>query len=176
MSIKRKIMALSVSALLTVFSTTASAAVDMFIKIGDVEGESQHADHRGAIDVLAWSWGVSSEGQRNNRGGACVDGLSLTKWIDKASGELMMSVVANQSFPEATLTITRQGERPIDYLTITLRNVSVSSVSTGGSSGQDRLTESVTLNFEVAEWVYTEQRPDGRPGSSSTSTIYGNCR
>jgi len=35
-------------------------AVDMFIKIGDVDGESADKTHAKEIDVLAWSWGMSS--------------------------------------------------------------------------------------------------------------------
>ena len=37
-------------------------AVDMFIKIGDVKGESKDKTHKEEIDVLAWSWGVSNSG------------------------------------------------------------------------------------------------------------------
>ena len=34
-------------------------AVDMFIKIGDLKGESSDKSHKDEIDVLAWSWGMS---------------------------------------------------------------------------------------------------------------------
>jgi len=30
-------------------------AVDMFIKIGDIKGESQDSTHKDEIDVLSWS-------------------------------------------------------------------------------------------------------------------------
>jgi type VI secretion system secreted protein Hcp len=33
-------------------------AVDMFIKIGALGGESKDKAHKGEIDVLAWSWGM----------------------------------------------------------------------------------------------------------------------
>ncbi|MCK9688689.1 type VI secretion system tube protein Hcp, partial [Scleromatobacter humisilvae] len=34
-------------------------AMDMFIKIGSLKGESVDKTHAGEIDVLAWSWGMS---------------------------------------------------------------------------------------------------------------------
>ena len=37
-------------------------AVDMFIKLGDIKGESQDKSHKDEIDVLAWSWGLSQSG------------------------------------------------------------------------------------------------------------------
>ena len=37
-------------------------AVDMFIKIADIKGESGDSKHKGSIDVLAWSWGMSQSG------------------------------------------------------------------------------------------------------------------
>ena len=39
-------------------------AVDMFIKIGDIKGESRDKTHKEEIDVLAWSWGMSNSGSR----------------------------------------------------------------------------------------------------------------
>ena len=37
-------------------------AVDMFIKIGDIKGESHDKGHKDSIDILAWSWGMSQSG------------------------------------------------------------------------------------------------------------------
>src|SRR5207248_5111445 len=35
-------------------------AMDMFIKIGELKGESRDKTHKDEIDVLAWSWGISN--------------------------------------------------------------------------------------------------------------------
>ena len=39
-------------------------AVDMFMKIDDIKGESVDKTHKDEIDVLAWSWGVIAVGHR----------------------------------------------------------------------------------------------------------------
>jgi type VI secretion system secreted protein Hcp len=59
------------------------------------------------------------------------------------------------------LTVRKAGENPLDYLAITMLPVMVTSVSTGGSGGEDRLTENITLNFSKVKVSYTPQKEDG---------------
>ena len=44
-------------------------------------------------------------------------------------------------------------------------DVLISSVSTGGSGGEDRLTEHVSLNFAKVKVDYTEQTATGSAGA-----------
>lgn len=147
-----------------------SGAIDMFIKIEGVEGESKDEAHRGEIDVLAWSWGVSNIGSGTVGGGggagkADFQDLSLTKYLDKSSPKLMEACASGQPLPEAILVLRSTGEQPLEYLVIRMENVLVTSVSTGGSGGEDRLTENVTLNYAKIEVKYTESTPDGTAGA-----------
>jgi type VI secretion system secreted protein Hcp len=142
-------------------------AMDMFIKIGDLKGESKDKTHKEEIDVLAWSWGMSNSGSAHTGGGAgagkCnVQDLSLTKWIDKCSPDLMLATCNGKHFTSATLVVRKAGETPVEYLTITLTEVLITSVSTGGSGGEDRLTENVTLNFAKVKVEYKEQDEKGK--------------
>ena len=144
-------------------------AMDMFIKIGSFKGESRDKTHGGEIDVLAWSWGMSNSGSAHFGGGGGagkvnVQDLSFTKWIDKTSPDLMLATCNGKHIPEAVLTVRKAGETPLEYLIITMQDVLVSAVSTGGSGGEDRLTENVTLNFARVKVNYTEQTPTGGAG------------
>ncbi len=141
-------------------------AMDMFIKIGDIKGESQDDKHKGEIDVLAWSWGMSNSGTTHtgSGGGAGkvnVQDLSITKYIDKSSTDLMLAACNGKHFKEAMLYVRKAGEKPLEYLKIKLTEVLITSVSTGGSGGEDRLTENVSLNFAEVKVDYTPQKPDG---------------
>ncbi|MBP7148212.1 MAG: type VI secretion system tube protein Hcp [Acidobacteria bacterium] len=141
-------------------------AVDMFIKLGDIKGESKDDKHKEEIDVLAWSWGVSQSGSMHMGGGggsgkANVNDLSFTKYIDKASPNLLKFCCSGKHFPSATLTVRKAGDKPLEYVKIIMEEVLVTSVSTGGSSGEDRLTENVTLNFGKVKVSYQAQKPDG---------------
>ncbi len=127
-------------------------AIDMFIKIKGIDGESKDASHTGQIDVLAWSWGLSQSGSFHTGGGGGagkvnVQDLSFTKWVDKASPTLMLFCANGDHIPDATLYVRKAGKDALEYIIIELKKLIVTSVSTGGSGGEDRLTENVTLNF-----------------------------
>jgi type VI secretion system secreted protein Hcp len=141
-------------------------AMDMFLKIDNIKGESRDKTHKESIDVLAWSWGVSNSGSFHVGGGggagkANVQDLSVTKYIDKSSPDLMLACCNGKHFDEAKLIVRKAGENPLEYVTITLSQVLVTAVSTGGSGGEDRLTENVTLNFGKVQVDYKEQAPKG---------------
>ncbi len=141
-------------------------AVDMFIKIDDVKGESKDDKHKGEIDVLAWSWGASNSGSAHVGGGqgagkVNVQDLSLTKYIDKASADLLLATCNGKHFKKAVLTVRKAGEKPLEYLKITMEDLLITSVSTGGSGGEDRLTENVSLNFAKVKVEYQVQKADG---------------
>jgi type VI secretion system secreted protein Hcp len=141
-------------------------AVDMFLKLGDIKGESTDDTHKDEIDVLAWSWGMSQSGTTHQGpgGGAgkvSVQDISVTKWVDKATPNLMLGCSTGQHYKDALLTIRKAGGTPVEYLKITMKEVLISSVSTGGSQGEDRLTENVSLNFAEYKVSYTPQKEDG---------------
>ncbi len=151
-------------------------AVDMFLKIDDVKGESTDDKHKGEIDVLAWSWGMNQSGTTHMGGGGgsgkvSVHDLSLTKYVDKSSPNLMLATCNGKHFKEALLTVRKAGEKPLEYIKISMKEVIVSSVSTGGSGGQDRLTENITLNFAEFKIAYTPQKEDGS-GDAAVEAAY----
>jgi type VI secretion system secreted protein Hcp len=149
---------------------TLPGAVDMFIKIDDVKGESQDADHKDEIDVLSWNWDMSNAGTTHTgtsgSGKVSVQDLSFTKYIDRASPELMLKCLNGQHFNQATLTVRKAGKVPLEYIKLDMKKILVTSVSTGGSGGEDRLTEKVTLNFAEFKLTYTPQSADGKVGSA----------
>ena len=143
-------------------------AVDMFMKISTVEGESTDKAHPKEIDVLAWSWGMSNSGTTHQGGGggagkANVADLSFTKYVDSSSHALLLACSNGQHFDKANLVVRKAGGKgaPIEYIKIEMTEVLITSVSTGGSGGDDRLTENVTLNFAKVKYEYTPQKPDG---------------
>ena len=146
-------------------------AFDMFIKIGPIDGESRDKVHAKSIDVLAWSWGMSNSGSAHVGGGAGagkvnVQDLSLTKYVDSASPKLMLACCKGTHYDEALLTVRKAGDKPVEYVKIKLTEVLITSVSTGGSGGEDRLTENITLNFAKVHLDYTPQDAKGAAGTA----------
>src|SRR5215471_15935834 len=123
-------------------------AVDMFIKIGDLKGESKDSKHKDEVDVLSWSWGMSNSGTTHKGGGGGsgkvnVGDLSFTKYIDFSSPALRRACANGRHYPSALLTLRKAGQHPLEYLKIKMEEVLVTAVSTGGSGGEDRLTENI---------------------------------
>ena len=95
-------------------------------------------------------------------GKANVQDLSFTKYIDKASPKLqLLCLNGKNTTGDAVLTVQKAGETPVKYVVITMTDFIISSVSTGGSGGEDRLTENVTLNFATVKFEYSPQKADG---------------
>lgn len=141
-------------------------AVDILLKIEGVDGESMIQDHEGEIDVLAWSWGLTQTGTMHYGGGAGagkvnVQDVSFTKFVDKASPNLIRACCNGEHFSKAVLVVRKAGKDPLDYFKVTMSPVLVTSVATGGSGGEERVTENVSLNFAKMEVGYTPQKEDG---------------
>lgn len=146
-------------------------AQDIFLKIEGVKGEARDKDHKDQIDVLAWSWGGSNSATMSMGGGGgsgkgTVQDMNVTKWYDKSSPYLMKHLLEGEHFPTAELIVRKAGgKKPVEYLTISMEKVMISSQSTGASQGDDRLTENVSLNFAKVKVQYIEQTDDGGEGA-----------
>jgi type VI secretion system secreted protein Hcp len=150
-------------------------AVDMFIKIDGIKGESRDDKHKDEVSVLAWSFGASQSGSTHiSAGGGSgkvnFQDISFTKYVDKASPSLLSTCASGKHIKEATLTVRKAGGSPVEYLKIKINDIIVSAYSTGGSGGEDRLTENVTLNFAKIEYAYTPQKADGSPETALVTT------
>ncbi|MDG0992920.1 MAG: type VI secretion system tube protein Hcp [Luminiphilus sp.] len=142
-------------------------AVDAFLKLDGIDGESQDKEHKGEIDIIAWSWGGASTGSFDLGGGgasgkASFSDLSLTKYYDKASPNLMAKMADGTHIKEATLFARKAGgSSAIEFLKIKLSDVIITSVTFGGSGGEDRYTENVSIAFAKFEVAYQAQKNDG---------------
>jgi type VI secretion system secreted protein Hcp len=151
----------------------------MFLKMSGVVGESADSKHKGEIDVLSWSWGASTGTAKTKRGtipAACIQDLALTKFVDSSSPDLITMAVMGEVAAEATLTVRKSGDSPSDFFILKMTNVSVSSFQTGGSEGDNQLTEQVVLHFDQLKGEYKQQKPDGSLGNSIFFDISGACR
>jgi type VI secretion system secreted protein Hcp len=169
---------LSVASKETINYKERHMALDMFINMGaKVKGESRDKVQgpKGDIDVLSWSWGMSQSGSTHMGGGGgagkvSFQDLSFTKYIDSASNALMNALAKGSHIDKCVLMVRKAGEGQNKYIAITMEEVIVTSVSTGGSGGEDRLTESVTLNFGKVSFAYTPQDSKGTVAGDKSFT------
>lgn len=151
-------------------------ASDMFLDLGDtIKGESKDAAYEGKIDILGWSWGMSQTGSSHLGGGAGsgkvdIQDISVTKYVDTASANLMLYCAKGNHFEEGKLVCRKAGGEQLEYLVINMKKIMVTNFSTGGSAGEDRLTETVVLNFAEVSVEYCEQMEDG---SGAAAVAFG---
>lgn len=151
-------------------------AVDYFIKLGDIEGESKDHAFSGWIEVLAWSWGMTQSGTMHTgtgggRGKVSVQDLSFTKMVDKSTPNIMQKACTGKHYPKVELVCRKAGDKPLNYVKLTMEEVIVTSASTGGSQGEEQLTENVSLNFAKYKYEYTPQEATGAAGGAITQTF-----
>jgi type VI secretion system secreted protein Hcp len=152
-------------------------AIDTFLKLGALKGESQVKGHEDQIQVLAWSWGMSQTGttHHGSGGGAGkvnVQDLSFTHYVDSSTPALILACCKGTHYDDATLTMRKAGGEALPYLTISLKDIIISSVSGGGSGGEDQQTENVTLNFASFEVSYQPQDNKGAKKGGAIAVKY----
>ena len=143
-------------------------AVDYFLKLDGIEGESADSKHAKEIDVEAWSWGESQTGAAVPGGGGSGAGkvsmqdFSFVMKFNKASPKLMLACATGKHIKTARLAVRKAGQGQLDYLTFTFQDVVVSSYQTGGaeSSGVAPVDQ-VSLRYAKIEVEYKAQKPDG---------------
>jgi len=136
-------------------------AVDIFAKIGDIKGESLDDRHKEEIDVLSFSWGLTSTGGGGAAAGkATFHDLSFTHHIDKASPKLLEACATGAHLKDAVITHRKAGGKGQEFLLVRMTDVIITGVTHGGSSDQSG-AENVTLQFAKVDFEYRPQRPDG---------------
>jgi type VI secretion system secreted protein Hcp len=146
-------------------------AVDYFLKIDGIEGESQDAKHKNEIDVESWSWGETQVGAHAAGGGGGagkvdMHDFSFVMKVNKASPKLLLTCASGEHIKKAVLVCRKAGKDQQEYVKITLSDLLVSSFQTGGSAGDVIPVDQISLNFSKIEYEYKEQKPDGTLGSA----------
>jgi|SRR5450432_2388934 len=150
-------------------------AVDIFLQIPKVNGESTDSQFPKAIELLSWNWGLTQAGSAgtgtgSGTGKVNVQDITVTKYVDLSSPTLTAALCSGQAFPSATLTMRKAGSTPLVYLVLTLKNVTISVVGHSTSATDDRQTETLGLHFAHWTYQYTPQNADGSGGASVTMT------
>jgi type VI secretion system secreted protein Hcp len=148
-------------------------AIDMFLKVDGIKGESPDAQHKDEISIESFSFGVHQTGTSANGGGggagkASFEDIHVTKKADVASPLLMEACATGKHIKSALLTVRKAGGKQEDYYKIKLTDLLVTSHQNTGH-GADTPMEQVSLNFSKIQFEYYPQKPDGTLGGVSKS-------
>ena len=145
---------------------------DFHIKFDGVEGEATHKDHKGEIEVLSWSWGLSAPEHAGGGGGGGGGGgagratpgqFTFTHLYDKASPVLASLAAAGRHVKQAFLTSRHAGEGQKDFLKVTMKDVTITGVEQIGD--EDGIDEQVTASAGHITFEYRQTTNKGTVGS-----------
>jgi type VI secretion system secreted protein Hcp len=146
-------------------------AIDYFLKIDGIPGESKDSKHTDEIDVTSWSWGETNMGTFAGGGGGGAGKVTMqdfhfTMQMNKATPKLMLHCADGTHIPKAVLIARKAGGDQQEYLKITFSDMLVSSYQMGGSGGGEIGMDQISLNYAKIEFEYKEQKKDGSLGGA----------
>jgi type VI secretion system secreted protein Hcp len=150
-------------------------AIDVYLQIDGIKGESQDEKHKDWIECETVHWGIhqpksatSSTGGGHTAERAELEEITFSKAADLSSPILMQHCAMGKTVPKAKLEFMRAdgSGQPIKYFEIELENVLIGSISPGIAAGT-LLSEHVSLKFSKVKWKYTQQKVSGGSGGST---------
>jgi len=155
-------------------------AVDMFIQIEGIKGDSTDSAHKEWIEVLAYEHSIAQatggahSAQGTHAGGrADFSDFSFTKKLDSASPLLALFCASGKPIPKITVELCRAMGDKTCFMKYTLEETIVSSYRPAGhAQGDDALPlESIGLRFGGIKYEYTptDAKGGGKKGAAVKS-------
>jgi type VI secretion system secreted protein Hcp len=150
-------------------------AVDMFLKITDVKGESKDKEHAGEIEIESFSWGATQLGTSSHGTGAGGGKVSMNDFHfvmrnNSASPKLFLYCANGKHLTEAKLTCRKAGGKQEKFLEVTMNDVLISSYQTGGSGGGEVPMDQISLNYSKIAIDYLAQTAQGTTASAGKTS------
>lgn len=151
-------------------------AVDYFLQIEGIEGESQDKQYPKTIQLQSWSWGETQTGSFASGGGGGGGKVNMQDFhfvmkMNKASTLLFQYCANGGHIPSATLYCRKAAgsTEPLTYFTVKFADLLISSYQTGGSGGSDDIPiEQISFNFAK---IFCSYQPQGKDGKKDGAAI-----
>ena len=147
--------------------------MDAFMKFDGIDGSSQSKDHKGAIDVVSWNWGVTTQTNGSGSGGPSgrprAHEFRIVHHYDLASPHLASFAATGKHVKDATLNVAHPGARK-DFLTVTMKDLVVTEVLVSGDEGD--VDEEVALQPAWIRFDYAEPGPGGGATGRTSSVTW----
>jgi type VI secretion system secreted protein Hcp len=143
------------------------AAVDYFLKIDGIPGESRDSKHRGEIELDSFSWGAVQAPAHGGGGGAGkvqMQDFHFVMTVNKASPKLFLACATGQHLKQAAFVARKAGKGQQEFLVYKFTDILVSSYQTGGAGGEVLPIDQVSFNFGKIEVEFRPEKPDGSLG------------
>jgi type VI secretion system secreted protein Hcp len=149
-------------------------AVDYFLKLDGIQGESQDEKHKNEIQVLSWSWGaanVSSVAGTGGSGAGKVDmsDVSMMLNFDKSTPKFFKSVCAGTHIASGTLSAIKAGGNGKPYLKVDFKELFVTGLQM--SAAGEVPAVSLSFSYDEIKIDYSAQDEKGNLASVGPVTM-----
>ena len=158
-------------------------AIDIFLKIDGIEGESTDDKHSNEIAIVSYAWGEAQAGPAGGAGGGGGGGAGkvvmqdfhFSMLVNKASPKLFLACAKGEHFRSAVLTVRHPGAALSEFLKWRFTDVLISSYQTAGEVATGSLpADHASLRFSRIEVEYSPLKPDGSLGTPVSAGWDGN--
>jgi type VI secretion system secreted protein Hcp len=137
-------------------------AVDVFMKIDGISGESSDLQFTDWIEVLSLNWEVDSPATatRTAKHGLRSSEFGITKVVDKATPQIIKATISNELIKEIQIALCRSGKDKVKYLEYVFKNcvITKAALHTANNSGESLPTENIQFRFASIEITYFQQK------------------
>jgi type VI secretion system secreted protein Hcp len=147
----------------------------LYMKFGSIKGDVETTAYKDWIDINSFQWGVgrgisSPVGSTADREAShpSVSEVTISKQMDIATNKLVEDALGGEMNNKVEIAYVTTGKNEVkEFLRYILTNTAISGYSV--SSGGDRPSESLSLNFTKIEIKYTSLNvdEDGNPASTN---------
>jgi type VI secretion system secreted protein Hcp len=138
-------------------------AVDYFLKLDGIQGESADENHKNEIQIMSWSWGASQVSSVAGTGGsgagkADLSDFSIMTYFDKATPKLFKSICQGDHIKTGTMTAVKSGAQGKPYLKVDFTELFVSGLQISGSSEVPTVSLSFTYNTIKIDYSVQDEK------------------
>jgi type VI secretion system secreted protein Hcp len=149
-------------------------AVDYFLKLDGIQGESQDEKHKNEIQVLSWSWGaanVSSVSGTGGSGAGKVDmsDVSMMLNFDKSTPKFFKSICAGTHIASGELSAIKAGGNGKPYLKVDFKEIFVTGLQM--SAAGEVPAVSLSFTYDEIKIDYSAQDEKGNLASVGPVTM-----
>jgi type VI secretion system secreted protein Hcp len=148
-------------------------AVDYFLKLDAIDGESADDKHKSEIQIMSWSWGASQVSSVSGTGGsgagkADLSDFSIMTFFDKSTPKLFKSICAGTHIKTGTMSAIKSGSDGKPYLKVDFKELYVTGLQISGSS--EVPTVSLSFSYNEIKIDYSTQNEQGNVTSTGAVT------
>jgi len=145
-------------------------ALDAFLKLDGIDGDSLDDKHKNEIKLGSFSWGVSNPtsvrgaAPGSGTGKAQFQDVHCTKEVDKSSAPLSLACASGRHIATGELVLRSAGENPVEYFKLSMKEIFVTSYNITAHDAGLRAQESFSLSYSWYQYTYKTQTEKGGAG------------